>query len=131
MKILIVDDDYASILILRKIMSDFGVVNHVSNGKKALQAFKEGWSLGMPYDLIFLDIMMPDMTGHKVLSVIREIEQSMHIPQIEQVRVIVTTALDDEKSVKHAFYDGRASAYLVKPIMRNDVLEEIKNIGII
>jgi two-component system chemotaxis response regulator CheY len=113
------------------ILTDYGDVDEVNDGPGAIEAFDRAWSEGRPYDVIFLDIMMPDMSGHEVLKVLREKERALRLPQIREVKIIMTTALDNAESVSQAFYEGRASGYLVKPIYGRSIVNEMKKLGII
>jgi len=131
MKFLIAEDDPAGAILLRMILLEYGEVGEVNNGPAAIEAFDDAWSEGKPYDVIFLDIMMPDMSGHEVLKVIRDRERALRLPQIREVKIIMTSALDSAESVSQAFHEGRASAYLVKPIYAHSVITEMKKLGII
>ena len=131
MRFLIVEDDLSGVMLLRKILTEYGDIEDVADGPEAIEAFDKAWSEGSPFDIIFLDIMMPSMSGHEVLAAIRKREQDRCLPQIREVKVVMTTALDNADSVSQAFYEGRASAYLVKPILRHHVLEEMKKLGIV
>jgi two-component system chemotaxis response regulator CheY len=42
----------------------------------------------------------------------------------------MTTALDDPKNVVQAFYKGKATSYIVKPIAKKKLLEEIEKLGL-
>lgn len=130
MKFLIVEDDPSGIMLLKTILAGYGDVDEVIDGTAAVEAFDSAWTQGKPYDVIFLDIMMPGMNGHDVLLAIRERERERRLPQVKEVKVIMTTALDNAESVSQAFLEGRASAYLVKPILRAKVLEEMRKLGI-
>lgn len=131
MKFLIAEDDPSGILLLKMILTEYGDVDDVADGRAAIEAFERASAKGAPYDAIFLDIMMPDLNGHEVLRTIRERERRMRLPQIRQTKVIMTTALDSADNVNQAFYEGRASAYLVKPILRTAVLQEMKKLGLL
>ena len=130
MKFLIVEDEPAGATILKMILAEFGQVEWVGDGTKALQAFQRAWETGQPYDIIFMDIMMPECNGQDVLALIRKSESERGQTRVNEVKVVMTTVLDDMDNVKKAFYEGRASAYLVKPIMRENVLEELKKLGV-
>ena len=101
------------------------------DGVEAIKAFDLAWEAGAPYDVMFLDIMMPNMTGHEALKIICDKERERGVPSSREVKVIMTSALDDVKNVTQSFYRGGASAYLVKPIERGKILEELNKLGVL
>jgi len=129
MRFLIVEDDLSGVMLLRKVLYDYGEIDDVADGPEAVEAFDRAWAEGKPYDLIFLDIMMPSMSGQQVLSMIRKKEMEMRLSQLKEVKVIITSALDNVDSVSQAFNEGRAFAYLVKPILKNHILAEINKLN--
>lgn len=131
MKFLIVEDDPSGVLLLKKILVEFGEVGEAIDGTAALEAFDLAWNEQNPYDVIFLDIMMPDMNGHEVLKAIRDREKMRRLPQVREAKVIMTTALDNLESVTQAFHEGRASAYLVKPILRGSIVAELRKLNLV
>ena len=80
MKTLVVEDDLVSRQLLQTILSRYGECNVAVNGKEALSAFSLAWKALQPYDLICLDVMMPEMDGQETLRQIRKIEydRSLH-----------------------------------------------------
>lgn len=115
MKSLVVEDDFVSRRILQKVLSKYGPCDITVNGQEALTAFKMAWEENEPYDLVCLDIMMPEMDGFEVLKEIRVFEDERGIFGLEGVKVIMTTALDDPKTIMRAFKE-QCEDYLVKPI---------------
>lgn len=130
MKILVVEDDFASRRMMQKILSQFGEVDVVVDGTEALDAFSLAWEEASPYDVIFMDIMMPKMDGQEALKRIREMEKKMGLSSVDEVKVIMTTVMEDPKSVIQAFQEGSASDYLVKPVSVEDVKREIAKLKI-
>ncbi|NLY41509.1 MAG: response regulator [Desulfovibrionales bacterium] len=131
MRILIVEDDFIGRKVLQRLLLEYGECDVAVDGLEAVKAFDLAWTAGMPYDLLFLDIMMPNMSGHDALKIIREKERSMAVAPGREAKVIMTTALDDVKNVTQAFFQGGASGYLVKPIERQNVVEELQKLGLI
>ena len=71
MKTLVVDDESFSRIKLQKIMSGFGSCDAAECGSEAIDAFEKALENGTPFDLISLDITMPDMDGIEVLKKIK------------------------------------------------------------
>ncbi|WP_045215128.1 response regulator [Desulfonatronovibrio magnus] len=116
MRVLIVEDQFYSRMVLKRLMKSYGECEEVTDGKAAMDAFRRAWTSQQPYDLILLDIMMPGVDGQQALRQIRDFEMSQGVERSQLVRIIMLTALGDEQNVKKAMYDGGADAYLVKPV---------------
>lgn len=129
MKILVVEDDFTSRFLLQKILSPFGEVNVAVNGLEALQAFSQAINLGLKYDLITLDVMMPEMDGQETLIKIRAIEEQHGIFSSDGVKIIMTTALSDIRNVSKA-YQGLCDGYLVKPIEKSRLFDLLNKLNI-
>jgi two-component system chemotaxis response regulator CheY len=129
MKTLIVEDDFASRRIVQKILSPYGECDMAVDGHEAIEAFRLAADEGKQYDLICMDIMMPNMDGQEALTEIRRIEKEMGISSKDEVKVIMTTALDDPKNVVSSLKDG-ATSYIVKPVSKQALLEEVRKLGL-
>ena len=130
MKTLIVEDDFTSRLLLQTFLAGYGDCHVAVNGQEAVNAFREACTHGQSYDLICMDIMMPEMDGQAALKEIRLIEESRGINPNHGVKVIMTTALDDIKNVVEAF-KGLCDAYLFKPIDTAKLLAHLKKMELI
>jgi two-component system chemotaxis response regulator CheY len=124
-------DDFMVRQVIRDILEAYGVVDIVVNGEEAIQAFRVAWRKQEPYDLICMDIMMPIMDGNESLSKIRDIEKALGIIGPEEVKVIMISALDDAKTVVRAYSKGGATSYIVKPIEKERLINEMRDIGLI
>ena len=132
MKFLIVDDDFDSRKLLQKILSPFGYCDIAVDGEEGVEAFRTALMEGEPYDLVCLDILMPNMDGQQALREFREIEKEKSRTSAEQqVKVIMITGLDDSKEVHDAFFLGDATSYIVKPIRKQVLLDEIASLGLV
>ncbi|MFO8064424.1 MAG: response regulator [Spirochaetota bacterium] len=130
MRFLIVEDDFGSRRLLQSILGSYGRCDVVVDGDEAIEAFRLAWEENDPYDAVLLDIMMPRTDGQEALKNIRDTEKQIGIKEKDQVRVVMTTALEDPKNVVEAYYQGAATAYLVKPIRRDTLIAELEKIGL-
>ena len=115
MRILIAEDDFASRKVILKFLSEYGDCDVTVDGMEAIDAFMMALEEDNPYDLICLDVMMPIMDGYQALKNIRDIESEHNIPDEDRVKIIMTTALNEQKNVKKAFELG-CTVYCAKPI---------------
>ncbi|MES9997472.1 response regulator [Desulfovibrio aminophilus] len=129
MRALIAEDEFLSRKILLSYLTPLFDVDIVVNGKEAVDAFKMAGEEGRPYDLILMDIMMPEVDGMQALEIIRGEERGTKTRR--PVRVIMTTALDDPKVVIRSFHDGEASGYIVKPVIKEKLYAELEKLGLL
>lgn len=115
MKILIAEDDFASRKFMAQYLSKYGECDVTVDGEEAVEAFQMALEDEEPYDLLCLDVMMPIMDGYQVLEKVRKIEDEQQVPPSERVKIIMTTALNEERNVKKAF-EMECTAYTGKPI---------------
>lgn len=130
LKILVVEDDFTSRKVLCGMLSPYGDCDAAVNGKEAVIAFSEALDQEKKYDLICLDIMMPEMNGQDALKEIRRIEQEKNIIGSDSVKIIMTTALSDSKNLMQAFQE-QCEAYIVKPIRKEKLLEQLHLLGLV
>jgi two-component system, chemotaxis family, chemotaxis protein CheY len=130
MKTLIVEDDFTSRLLLQELLKNFGPSHIAINGKEAVEAVRLALEAGEPYELICLDIMMPEMDGQEALRQIREQEEETGILSSNGTKIVMTTALGDPKNVVAAF-GSLCDAYLTKPIQKAKLLAELRKLKLI
>lgn len=130
MRILIAEDDPTSRTLLRELLKGYGKVDEVTNGRDAETAVLKALVAEAPYDLICLDIMMPEMDGHAALREIRMVEAAKGIPLGSGAKVIMTTALTEKRHVMTAFSE-QCDAYLMKPIERVKLQDHLRRLKLI
>jgi len=111
--ILIVDDDFVSRQLLRHMFETYRVTE-ARNGQEALDILRR-----QSFDVILLDIMMPDVNGLEVLQVLQSMPEHWEAP------VILITAIAENKQVARGLQMG-ASDYITKPIDVDVVRARVK-----
>lgn len=130
MKTLVVEDDFTSRLFLQEILKEYGPVHIAINGKEAVNAVEMALIEEGPYDLICLDILMPEMDGQEALQKIRELEKGRDISFSKGSKIIMTTALGDIGNLSSAF-KSLCNDYLTKPIQANKLKEKLIELDLI
>jgi two-component system chemotaxis response regulator CheY len=127
-KILIIEDELTSSKTLNSFLHTVGEIDIAVNGNKALIAVKKALENNQPYDLIFLDIMLPELDGITVLKKIRQFESQQGVNEHARSKVIMTSANTDKNIILKA---ARAdcTAYLIKPIDKIRLYNEIRKHG--
>lgn len=106
-----VDDDHVQLKLLVSFLKKMDFEgNTAADGKEAVEKLKDG-----QYDIVFMDIQMPEMDGIEATRIIRE-ELNITLP------IIAVTSMDDfdyDKSIASGMND-----YLKKPV----ALEQLKEV---
>jgi two-component system chemotaxis response regulator CheY len=130
MKALIAEDDFTSRLLLQELLRPYGSVEAVVNGEEAVSAFSASLQVKEPYELVCLDIMMPEMDGQQALTEIRALEARHGRSPARGAKILMTTALRDTTNVMQAFRE-QCDGYLVKPIDSAKLLGYLKQLKLI
>jgi CheY-like chemotaxis protein len=113
--ILIVDDDYITLNMLKATLAGAGYgVLLASNGLEAIKVAKEH----LPF-LIVLDIMMPDIDGGEVASILKKDPQTKGIPVI----FLSSLISENEQKIDHR---NDFISLISKPYTRKKLLDEIR-----
>ncbi len=129
MKFLVVDDDFISRTKMQTIIECFGECLTADSGKAALSMFNDAHETNTPFDLICLDINMPDMDGTEVLFNLREHEANKNTPKQDQVKIIMVSSHSDKDYIITCLQAG-CNDYIVKPFDKKSILEKFNNLGI-
>lgn len=130
MRVLIAEDDTTSRLFLFKFLKKYADCDLTVDGFETLDAYLISLKEKNPYDLLFLDIMMPKFDGLKVLKAIRDIEDNRRIDPAQKVKIVLTTAL--EKSlIDFNIKESQSVMYLPKPVDTNRLLLIMRDVGLI
>ena len=113
--VLIVDDENSNIMALTHILSADYIVYAAKNGQKAIEAAEKY----LP-DVILLDIIMPEMDGYDVITVLKENEKTLDIP------VIFITGLSNVNDEEKGLVLGAAD-YISKPFSPAIVKLRVRN----
>ncbi|SDX59726.1 response regulator transcription factor [Hymenobacter psychrophilus] len=115
--ILLVDDEPNIVMSLEFLMRKAGYrVSIARNGSEALEAINQ-----TPFDLIILDIMMPDVDGYQVCRHVRA------LPLQTDTRVVFLSAKSKEADMQQG-YDAGANLYLTKPFSTRQLMEKVKEL---
>ena len=130
MKALIVEDDLTSRLLLQTFLTPYGECHAAVNGREGVDAFRWAKERGVEFDLICMDIMMPEMDGQTALKEIRAWEESAGVMLGTGVKVIMVTAVPDMKVMAESFRMG-CDAYLRKPIDTGELLRYLRSFSLV
>jgi CheY-like chemotaxis protein len=116
-KILLAEDDVSLARIFAKWLSQEGhEVTLVENGQEGLRNLLFS---GEP-DLLITDVMMPGSDGEELTVAFGMMESSP--------RILVVTACADQEKLKRIMAEKNVAALLAKPVMRQQLLDQVKSI---
>jgi len=127
MKILIVDDDPITLVMLKNLLSRYGPCDLAGNGQDAVIAHQLACRKLRNYDLICMDLMMPVMDGVEAIRSIRRFEYLTHATPC---RILVISGKADIASISNAI-EGGCNSYLVKPVHLTELRKELKTLGLV
>lgn len=124
---LVVDDDPIARKLLKYYLSYHGESHESTNGILAIPAIRSAIKEGAPYDVVFIDILMPDIDGYAVLEAIQEFRQIDQMPS-HTTKAIVVSANNDWDTI-HKVYQKGCDGYLVKPVTYDKIKKILVEIG--
>ena len=130
MKTLIVEDDVTSRVTLLGFLRRYGPAHMADNGREAVEAVRTALALGQHYELICLDILMPEMDGLQALAEIRHLEEAAGIAGPDRAKIIMTTSVADEASIMKA-REWHCDYFIVKPVQKEKLLDQLRRMGLI
>jgi two-component system chemotaxis response regulator CheY len=112
---------------MQVLLGEYGECSFATNGVEAVEAFTGALDASEPFDLVCLDIMMPEMDGLEALKQMREVEKTHGIDEASRVKVIMTTTASQQAKAMKAFHYG-CNGYLVKPISKDALIAEMNKL---
>lgn len=113
-KVLIVDDVQLNLDLMKEILSPQGyLIATAKNGKSAIAKAK-----AHKFDLILLDIILPDIDGFEVCAHLKSIAQTQDIP------IVFLTAKNDKENLARGFQLGAAD-YIPKPFTKEELVARV------
>ena len=128
MKSLVAEDDATNRKLLKTFLSRYGDCDVAIDGKEAVTAVRVARQNHASYDLVCMDLRMPQMDGQEAIREIRKQEAAAGVSKT--VKIIVTTIHTDIDSIAGALL-SRCNAYLAKPIDTAKLRSELMDLGLI
>jgi two-component system chemotaxis response regulator CheY len=130
LRCLVVDDDELGRELLILHLQDIACCDIAINGREAVDKFANAID-ETPYDLIFLDIVMPEMNGHEAAKAIRRLEQERGISIDKGVHIIVLSSLHTPQDIIQSYISAQSAAHLVKPVKPERLKKTLHQLGLI
>lgn len=128
MRVLIVDDDLSTRKLLQVILRKYAECELAEDGSLGVEKIKKSFEDNTPFDIIFLDVMMPGLNGHEVLVELRKLEEEKGILLGHGAQVVMETCLNDNSTILDSFREG-CEYFIVKPFNKQQVLDLLEKMG--
>ena len=118
-RILLAEDNAVNQMVMQKMLNKLGYqAEVVANGKEVLNSLEL-----QPYDIILMDVQMPEMDGFETARAIRKL-----LPSGDQPKIIAITAGQAPKVIRHKCLDAGMDDYISKPVKLNDLSKMLAKI---
>ena len=130
MRVLIVDDDYTSRVLLKALLAAYGDCDVAPDGDVAMRLFIASHEESFPYELITMDVNLPDAQGQEVVSRIRQWEEENTVFKTgSETKILMISFSGDAGDVVSSFSTG-CEGYLVKPVSAAKLKEALLELGV-
>ena len=123
MRILLIDDEPVALTKLELMLTNVGDCDIAASGIEATECFVTAINDNRPYDLITIDIELPDVTGLDLLNRFCRLEKKNGIHPSKKIMVTAHSNVDYVVKAR-----GHCDAFVVKPLRKNTLLEKISEL---
>jgi signal transduction histidine kinase/CheY-like chemotaxis protein len=119
--ILLADDVDINREIVASLLEDTGIIiDMAEDGNEAVNLFKKNYNI---YDMIFMDIQMPNCDGYEATRQIRQLD----LPNAKSIPIIAMTANVFKSDIEKSFEAGM-NGHIGKPLNFDEVMQILKNL---
>jgi PAS domain S-box-containing protein len=126
LSILLAEDNEINALLMRSLLTRLG--HHAvitTNGEEALESWLAAKSAGAPYDLVLMDIQMPQLDGIETTKRIRGLEAGQPGRQTPILALTANTLVED----RYACFEAGMDGFLIKPLDREKLTDALAGLA--
>jgi CheY-like chemotaxis protein len=126
LSILVAEDNEINALLMRSLLGRLG--HHAvitTNGAEALESWLSAKSAGSPYDLVLMDIQMPQLNGIEAAKRIRALEAGQPGRRTPILALTANTLVED----RYACFEAGMDGFLIKPLDREKLAEALAGLA--
>ncbi len=125
MRILVIDDEFAALKKLEVLLSEHGDCDAATNAAQAREMFAQAIKQGRPYDLITIDIGLPDTNGLELLKFFSSLESRNS--KLGSKKIMVTGSAAADHVLDASKY---CHGYITKPVKKDLLARKLEALGI-
>jgi len=126
LSVLLAEDNEINALLMRSLLTRLG--HHVvitTNGEEAMESWLSAKSAGAPYDLVLMDIQMPQLDGIETTKRIRSLEAAQPGRQTPILALTANTLVED----RYACFEAGMNGFLIKPLDREKLADALAGLA--
>lgn len=123
MRILLIDDEPIALTKLELMLTNAGTCDTAGNGVEATEYFVKAINDNRPYDLVTIDIELPDVTGLDLLNRFVDLERKNGIAAAKKIMVTAHSSVEFVVKAK-----DKCDAFVVKPLRKATLLAKIEEL---
>jgi CheY-like chemotaxis protein len=126
LSILVAEDNEINALLMRSLLTRLG--HHAvitTNGEEALESWRSAKSASTPYDLVLMDIQMPQLDGIETTSRIRSLEAGQPGRPTPILALTANTLVED----RYACFEAGMDGFLIKPLDREKLADALAGLA--
>jgi PAS domain S-box-containing protein len=126
LSILVAEDNEINALLMRSLLTRLGHLAVITtNGEEALESWLAAKSAGAPYDLVLMDIQMPQLDGIETTKRIRSVETGQPGRQTPILALTANTLVED----RYACFEAGMDGFLIKPLDREKLADALAGLA--
>ena len=126
LSILVAEDNEINALLMRSLLARLGHDAVIAtNGEAALESWAAARSAGTPYDLVLMDIQMPELDGIEAAKRIRRLEAEQPGARTPVLALTANTLVED----RYACFEAGMDGFLIKPLDREKLEEALSGLA--
>jgi signal transduction histidine kinase/DNA-binding response OmpR family regulator len=124
--ILVAEDNEINALLMRSLLTKLGHQAVIcTNGREALESWIAAETAGARYDVVLMDVQMPDMNGIEATRLIRTRESERGLSRTKILALTANTLIED----RYACFEAGMDGFLVKPLDRDKLAQALNDIA--
>jgi len=125
LSILVAEDNEINALLMRSLLTKLGHQAVIcTNGREALESWIAAETAGARYDVVLMDVQMPDMNGIEATRLIRTRESERGLSRTKILALTANTLIED----RYACFEAGMDGFLVKPLDRDKLAQALSDI---